>query len=399
MSEDILIVDDSADSRSLLAVILKRVGYAVRQAPDGPTALEMVARAAPHLILLDVNMPGWDGFTVCARLKAHSAWAEIPVIFVSARDEAADKVRGLEIGGADYITKPFDKAEVLARVRSHLKISALTHELRQKNQELSRKQADLEEDLRAAAAIQASLLPQKLPNTPQVELSWEFVPCQTLGGDIFHALELDEGWLGLYILDVSGHGVPSSLVTVSIHETLLPHSGVVVREAAEDGRPLSLASPLQVARELDRLYPLERFEKTFSIVYAVLDMSSGRFSYVNAGHPPPLLLRVDGGRELLRSTGPLIGLDGMLPFEEAQCQLRPGDRILLYTDGVTDLQDRDGGFLGEGPFLEFVEQVRRLPLAAGLRGLRQMMADYAGGAAPQDDISLLGLAYWGDARR
>lgn len=353
----VLLVDDSADNRLLVETYLKRVGHLVSSAVNGQEALDRFREGGIDLVLMDVQMPVMDGYSATRAMRRR------------------EREQGLD----------------------HTPISALTHELRQKNQELSRKQADLEEDLRAAAAIQASLLPQNLPHTPQVELCWEFVPCQTLGGDIFHALELAEGWLGLYILDVSGHGVPSALVTVSIHETLLPHSGVVVRETAEDGRPLGITSPLQVARELDRLYPLERFGKTFSIVYAVLHMATGRLTYVNAGHPPPFLLRTDGGRELLTPTGALIGLEGMLPFEEAQTILRPGDRLLLYTDGVTELQDPEDRFLGEKRLLECVEKVRHFPWAVGLRSLRQMIEEFANGAPPLDDLSLLGFAYWGDA--
>jgi len=393
MADTILIVDDSSESRVLLAIILKRAGFEVRQAIDGETALVEVAREPPQLILLDVNMPGMNGFTVCERLKADPASAEIPVIFVSARDEAADKVHGLDLGGADYITKPFDKAEVLARVRSHLKIRALTQELRRKNQELSLKQERLEEDLRAGAAIQAALLPQQPPDDPRFAMAWDFTPCQTLGGDIFHVFSPDDRHLGLYILDVSGHGVPSSLITVSIHETLLPHSGVVVRRAGGPGAARAATPPRLVLEELDRQYPVERFEKSFTIAYALLDPESGLLTYASAGHPQPVLLRADGEMELLEPTGALIGMGGMLPFTQEQRRLRPGDRLVLYTDGVIEYQSPTGALFGQENFLRLLGQYRQAELTACFRALGKALADFGGGLPPMDDVSLLGLDY------
>ncbi len=158
MPEKVLIVDDNIDNRRLLVHMLRKSGYDLAEAADGHEALALTQEFCPDLILLDIMMPELDGFQVCATLKSDPDTADIPVIFLSARTETRDKIKGLEIGGVDYITKPFDRGEVLARVRTQIKIRRLTKELvltnaelRQKNQELAEANAAITKLMRTDA--------------------------------------------------------------------------------------------------------------------------------------------------------------------------------------------------------------------------------------------------------
>ncbi len=139
----ILIVDDVPENISVLFEFMSEQGYEVSIAPDGESALEVVTHNAPDLILLDVMMPGIDGFETCRRLKAEEAFADIPVVFMTALSDTVDKVRGFGIGAVDYITKPVQQDEVLSRVRAHLTIHRLQQELQQRNQRLAERNAEL----------------------------------------------------------------------------------------------------------------------------------------------------------------------------------------------------------------------------------------------------------------
>jgi len=170
MNAEILIVDDIPDNLNLLCQTLESEGYNIIAAPSGEIALQIVARIQPDLILLDIMMPGMDGFETCRRFKADKRLADIPVIFITARDETESVVEGFQVGGVDYITKPFQKEEVLVRVHTHLKNHLLTQELIQKNRELEqeiakRKQAEAArnqaEDARQAADEKLSLISQR----------------------------------------------------------------------------------------------------------------------------------------------------------------------------------------------------------------------------------------------
>jgi len=395
MAEKILIVDDLENNRELMASILDEAGYEVEGAKDGNEALQKTFMFKPDLILLDVLMPKLTGYEVCEILKKDMRTIDIPVIFLSAMAGPQDKIRGLEIGGVDYITKPFNSQEVLARVAVQLKIRRLTKEIMEANKNLQEKQRRLDEDLRAAAGIQQSLLPQKLPMMDEFSIAWKFLPSDTIGGDIFNIYRLDEKTLAIYMIDVSGHGAPSALITVSVSQALQPHDDGVLKKRTRRSPYYRIQRPQEVLDFLAKEYPWERFGKVFTIVYAVIDVQMGRLLYSSAGHPPPVLLHPDGSLEILDKGGPLIGLNGNIPFEEGQIRLRFGDILIFYTDGVTEHQNDKDVFYGAERFYGLLKSLRNRPIAELLDEVMKNLMAFGGDAKLRDDVSLLGIAYKG----
>jgi len=395
MSERIFIVDDNLVNRKLLSGILKKEGYELLEAEDGEAAVDLALKETPDLILLDIMMPKKDGFEVCEALKKDDRSAHIPIIFLSAKTQVEDKIRGLELGGADYVTKPFDRGEVLARVKAQLSIARLTRELMEANEELRQKQRRLNEDLEAAAGIQQSLLPQETPDMKNVAIAWRFMPCESIGGDIFNVVALDESRWAIYMLDVSGHGVPSALVTVSASQMLHPQRGLLVKKTITPSPCTEIRGPGEVLGLLDQEYPIERFNKYFTITYLILDVNEALIHYSNAAHPYPILMRRDGTLELLDKGGTIIGLGGVIPFEEGQKQVEPGDKLVIYTDGIVDYQDKEGEFFGQERFHDVLHQLRGRPIAEVVDGVIDAIMDYGDHHSPQDDITLLGLEFKG----
>lgn len=393
----ILVVDDSKDSRLLLAAILKREGFILQEAPDGRSVAEMCTEDPPDLILLDIVMPHKDGYETCKELKKNLETQNIPVIFLSAKDDTSDKVKGLDLGAVDYITKPFDKSEVVARVKTQLKIHNLTNELIESNRLLQEKQNKIEEDLEAAAQIQSALIPSAKPELPEFSFSWQFVPSDQSGGDIFNIHLLDDRTLAVYLVDVSGHGVPAAMVTVSVAQSLQPHGYAVLhRNDRNDGDSSLLAprNPSRVLNILNRDYPIERFDKYFTIVYMIIDRVSGTIIYSNAGHPTPLLLRNSGSIERLDAGGPMIGLGDLLPFEDGKKQLTKGDRLYLHTDGITEYCREDEFFGSERLEAEIV-RTKNLPLDLACETIISKMHDFGGGIKAEDDITLVAIEFNG----
>jgi len=386
MPERILLVDDELVSRVMLQTLLADAGYDVEEAVSGEAALAAIARQRPDLILLDILMPGLSGLEVCRALKRQEETAGIPVIFLSGMGDVKDKIAGLEAGGVDYVAKPFDPAEVLARVRGQLHIQSLTRQLRVTNDMLTQKQALLDADLAAAAEIQRSLLPGYLPDLGPVRLAWSFRPSQQIGGDIFSVVQLPAGQLGLYILDVSGHGVSSALVAVAASQALRPQGGLIDLDNVATG-------PVEVLTRLDAMFPLERFERYFTLFYMLVDPATGAVRYCGGGHPPGLLLRRDGALESLDVGGPLVGLGGVAPYEEGEARLFPGDRIVLYTDGVTEYEDGEQRFFGLVRLQQALAALPGRSAEAVVAGLEAALVDFGGQMPPKDDISLLCLAY------
>ncbi|MEM1182569.1 MAG: fused response regulator/phosphatase [Acidobacteriota bacterium] len=387
----ILIVEDQLFNRRILEHILSPEGYSLELAATGEEALQLALESPPDLILLDVVMGDLSGFDVCRELRKHPETEDTQIMFLTALVSEGDKIKGLDLGASDYITKPFSAGEVRARVRTQLRLQQLTRSLREKNRELEEKHLRLEEDLQAAAVVQQTLIPDTHQSPAGFQVDWHFLPCEKLGGDIFNFVELDERYVAFYLLDVSGHGVPSAMVTVSVAKSLAPVGGLLSR-SDENSHRLALR-PAQILNELDREYPTDRFGKFFTISYVVIDRFTGEMRYSSAAHPPPVLARAGQATELLEEGGPLIGLGQYLGYEEGERRLEPGDRFFLYSDGIVEHEGPTGLF-GQNRFLDAVSRPE-LSLPEINQQLLNAIHEHGEGAAPVDDVSLLAVEFTG----
>jgi len=260
---------------------------------------------------------------------------------------------------------------------------------RQFTRRLAQQQADMERDLKAAAEIQKSLLPKDLPPDPRFEARWLFAPSATIGGDIFNILSLDENRIAVYMLDVSGHGVPSALVAAAAAQALQFHSLSVGWAAHSSSGP----APDRVLTALDMEFPLERFDRYFSLAYFTVDLERRTLSYCNGGHPPPLLVRARGGVEELREGGTVIGLAGLMPFQAGQAALNPGDALVLYTDGLTEFENASGKRFGTDRLRTWLDATAGLPVDARMDALGKALESFGGKATPQDDMTVLVITF------
>lgn len=282
------------------------------------------------------------------------------------------------------------------------------------NRQLVQKQLLLDADVQAAAEIQQALLPHKSLTIPAADFAWKFQPCDLIGGDLFNVLTLDHHRLGVFILDVSGHGVPAAMMSVSVSQALRLSAGLVVRQGVSSSLSAKnevgeayqgpdvqryVESPAKVAEGLDREFPFTRFDKFFTIFYGVLDTLTGEFRYCNAGHPPPVHVGANGALCPLTEGGTIIGMGGLVPFEEGSLTLKVGDKIVFYTDGILEFHAQDGGFFGEERFYGEISLGWRQPIAALLDDLSLALRSFGGETPLQDDVTLLGLEFRGlDAR-
>jgi sigma-B regulation protein RsbU (phosphoserine phosphatase) len=390
---DILVVDDVAANLQVLTGMLKDRGYKARPVPSGKLALLAARKDRPDLILLDINMPDMNGYEVCQHLKADEDLRKIPVIFISALNENLDKVKAFAIGGVDYITKPFQMEELHARVETHLKLRRLQIELEESNARLAEANDRMSRDLRAAARIQETFLPRDVPRIPGTDFAWIYRPCDELAGDGLNVIPLGDGNVGLYILDVSGHGVASALLSVTLSRLLSPPSvpsSILIREGSVPDR-FEITPPAEVAARLNRLFPFDTATEQFAtLVYGILNAATGEFRYVSAGHPGPVHLPSGAGPVILESQGSPIGLADDA-YEERSVRLGVGDRLYLYSDGVPEAMDPAGKPFGESRLLDAIVRGRSDPLRDGVATLLGEVAQWHGSGRPRDDISILSV--------
>lgn len=329
----VLVVDDAPENLHVLVEALKN-DYAILTARDGAKALQIVRGGKlPDIILLDVVMPGMDGYEVCRALKSDESTREIPVIFVTSLAESQEEALGLALGAVDYITKPFNPAILKARLANHLA-------LRRAYRDLQRSQAALAEELAQAAQYVASLLPGELADR-RVRATWRFVPSSSLGGDAFGYHFLDDRHFAFYLLDVCSHGVGPALLSVQVlhvlHNQSLP--GV------------DFLDPGQVLAGLNDLFQMDRHNAlTFTMVYGILDCDTRNLCLANAGHPPPLCFAPDGRLEALRKPNLLIGAMPRVTYKNLSLTVAPGTALYLFSDGVYEVRKPGGGY---GTYEEF----------------------------------------------
>ena len=372
-SSTILVVDDSTVNVQVLTRILDGTGHRILVATNGKTAVDIAQRTHPDLILLDVMMPDMDGFEVCRKIKGTDTTRDIVVIFLSALGEVADKVAGLQLGAVDYITKPIQAEEVLARVSNHLAVQRLERELRKSRDAL-------DQELASAAEMQRLILPDPLPRGHGVTFAAHYETSRHVGGDYYDVVRISDEEFGVLIVDVSGHGAPSAIIMAMIRSVFHSFTG-------------AKASPVDVLHFINRHF---RFIWGSPILatalYTVVNTRTSRMRMACCGHLPPLLLRAGVARKL-EGTGtfPLLLMDlQSIPCDEFEFEI--GDRVLFYTDGVTEAEDTDENMYEIGRLMAATQKANGLSPDELVRSLAEDLRRFTGERDPLDDRTLLVMA-------
>jgi sigma-B regulation protein RsbU (phosphoserine phosphatase) len=397
MTEKILLAQRENDTSRNLYNLLCDEGYQILKATSLPDTGRLL-RELPDLLLLDTELAirqspqAWSDLTMSVQQNNVSC-----LLFSSNGTEPAD-IKSLAPWVGDTILQPIDREEVRFKVATHLTIRRLTYEADLANKILLEKQKELEAYQRSAAEIQKSLLPHSSPELPNLRFSWRFLPCEKVGGDLLNIMRVADDMVMTYLLDVSGHGISSAMVTVAVHQSLSPFFGRVIKQPIAAPPYYRLLSPGQVLQQLEKEYPLERFGKFFTISYALINTRTGQVRYSNAGHPSPLLVRKNGRSEILDAGGSIIGTDRSGPFEEGTAVLQPGDRLYLYSDGIIEHADDEENLFGQDRLFRKLENLINLPLETSCDKIIESLHSYGKGAPIRDDVTMMGIEYIGACR-
>ena len=374
----ILIVDDTAANLQVLAGMLDDRGYLTRPVTSGKMALQAAQNDPPDLVLLDITMPGMDGYEVCTRMKADEKLKDIPVIFISALHETLDKVKGFGVGAADYVTKPFQFEEVQARVETHLKLRHMQFQLEEQNHLLLESRQALMRQLSQAADYVLSLIPPPIRDG-SIRTDWRLIPSFQLGGDSLGYHWIDKNHFAMYLLDVCGHGVGPALLSVSVLNTLRSQS---LTDA-------DFRMPAQVLRALNRAFPMEKHDDLyFTAWYGVFNKASRELRHASGGHPPVLILNAAGQAEDLAVAGPPLGWDSDAAYEDSVLKTSSPAALCVFSDGCYEVRRPDGNMWSREEF----EVLLIRTLANGVSDLDALyghVRKMGGREALEDDFSIL----------
>ena len=393
---NVLVVDDARDMLLILRRILTLLGHHVQLASDGQEAWELLQQQAFHVVISDWLMPVMDGPTLCRKIRAASFPHYVYIILLTGMSGKQSLIQGMDAGADDFATKPIVREELAVRLRAAQRVLALEHTLEEKNRHLAEvnrslsvAQQRIQHDLKRAAILQAGVLPmQKVVG--RLCLDWFYQPAEYIGGDTFNYFTLGDGLVMFYSIDVSGHGISSALLSMSIH-TLLGSTGELycMDELTRSNAP---HFPALLAERLNYqlCHLLDVDNHYLTMILGVVDTVQQQLYFVQAGHPQPLLFNSTTGQvEQLACTGFPVGLLPQADYETITVPFPPNSRFIVYTDGLLELETEQGVQVSEAWLQTYLQASTHQPAAQVIAGLSQQLVLGDDDTHRPDDISLL----------
>lgn len=392
----ILLVDDSKAQRVLLRRMLEGMGHVVFEAVSGKDALEVADEIEPDLVISDWMMPGMDGVEFCRAFRALDREFYGYFILLTSKAERRDVQVGFEAGADDFLTKPVDWAELGARLNAGDRIIRMQRDLATKNkllvgtlEELQTLYAALDRDLDEARKLQQALVPKRHYLSEQGAISLMLRSAGHVGGDLVGVHRLGASRYGLFAIDVSGHGIAAALMTARIAGYLSGQSPEIniLLGRTEDGL-IELRDPALVCRQFNEML-LADLDTEIYFTATILDCNliTGCLRVAQAGHPPVLLQSADGSVRFLGDGGMPIGLIENATYETVEYHINPGERLLVFSDGVTECPGASKGQLDEVGLERIVLKNAGLAGQDFLEALMWDLFEFSGTTSLPDDLS------------
>ena len=378
----VLCVDDQAIiGEAVRRILAAHDDIAFEYCQDPTQAIAAAERFLPTVILQDLVMPEVDGLDLVSEYRSTESTSRVPIVVLSSREEGTTKAEAFARGANDYIVKLPDALELVARVRYHSAGYVASLQRNEAYRRLEASENHLRDELQKASNYVRSLLSEPIDGS--ISTRWSFIPSASLGGDSFGYHWIDENRFALYLLDVCGHGVGPALLSISVIN--------LVRSGTRD--PEVLADPAAMTARLNDAFQMsDHGGMFFTLFYAVFDRRDRSITWCGGGHPPSLLLSADGDARWLDSQNMVIGaIPGMEP-ETDSIEVRPGDRLFVFSDGVFELKLTDGSMWPMEAFTEFMAR----PLAEGedrIDALATLGRDLTGRDDFEDDFSIIEVQF------
>ena len=400
----VLVVDDSRLQRKILASLLHQAGYQVIEALSAQDALDICLETPPDIVISDWIMQGMTGLELCQILRRHPDLPYPYFMLLTSKQLPADIAEGLDAGADDFLTKPVSGTELRARLGAGERILDMNAQLLAQNgvlrdtlQEVERLKDAVDKDLIEARKLQQSLVPVRHQKFQTAQVSLLQRASNFVGGDLVGFYPAGSDHIGIFSLDVSGHGISSALMTARLAGYLSPivlDQNVALQASVAGGyEPLD---PIDVVRRLNaRVLDEMETEHYFTMILGDLNLKTGLVRLCQAGHPHPLVQRADGRIEQSSPGGFPVGLLADAKFSEFEIQLNPGDRLMLPSDGITECANPGGDLLEEAGLEQIAQDLESLMDSAFLEAFMWRLSEFHGSSKMQDDVSLLLLDYTG----
>jgi len=367
----VLVADDQHQVLDALQLLLKNHGYQTEAAADPDRVLEALETGRFDVVLMDMNYErdttaGAEGLELVSQIRSRDR--SLPLVVMTAWSSMELAVEAMRRGASDFVQKPWENHQLLQKLQAQV----------ERARKLRRAQRPRQDELQEAREIQNNLLPKRLPEVSDYEIAGMTQPVRFVGGDYYNVVRIGESQTVLCIADVAGKGLPAALLMSSMQAALKP---LMWQKLA----------PRELCRRLNRiLCDITPVGKFISFFYGVLDSQEHRLTYCNAGHNPPMLLHGNGSVSELNAAGAVLGQFPDWVYDQSDIQLRPGDRLVLFTDGLVEACDQDEKPFGEQSLVRIAEENPRQGAVQLMETLMAAASEHCGGHF-QDDASMVVL--------
>ena len=380
----ILLAEDDVSSSRLIEILLHSAGYEVITAFDGTRALELAKQGNPDLILLDWMMPGMDGVEVCRYLRDTDSFRDVPIIFLTAKTGSRNMAKGFEAGGSDYISKPVGRTELLARIKTHLKLARSCRQLHHQAEQLERMVSTQSGRLNQVKSGQKNLLADPA-DFPEIKLAAKLIPAFEAGGDFYDIVRLSDDEYGFFIADIAGHDLGSTYLTGALKALTVSFTNEMLTVSE---------SFLMFNNALMKFLSVAQY---ITACYVKYSRSKKTVDIITAAHPSPLIQRSDGETQYLEMTGDVLGMFDTITCESGTINVNPGDRLFLYTDGLIEGYHDSAGktgdrTVGSACLADRINAEADLPIKDVVNAVMDDFLDECDGVL-EDDAALLGIEF------
>jgi sigma-B regulation protein RsbU (phosphoserine phosphatase) len=377
-----LIADDEPDILTALRLLLKNHGYESETVSSPAAVLEAIERSQFDVVLIDLNYArdttsGREGIDLISRIQALDP--SLPIVVMTAWATVDLAVEAMRRGVRDFVQKPWENPRLLETLRKQVKHARARRTFRHRLADVQKTDQRLKRELVEARELQENLLTNTQSSIDGLQVAIQWQPATTVGGDYVAAFNLDNEHAALCVADVVGKSLPAALLMANFQASLKSLSSLYL--APED-----VATRLN--NELYTNIPLHKFVTAF---YGVLNIPKRTLAFTNAGHNPPLLVRSDGQCERLEAGGSVLGAFPDAPYAQAEVELRHDDRLVLFTDGLTEALDASGEQFGEEQLISLLRDHRH----RSAEDLKQIVFNAVGefcGNTFLDDAALMVIA-------
>lgn len=383
---DVILAEDNIVQRTYLARMIKHLGYRTFEAEDGKQALDLVLSTGAQILISDYQMPGLDGIRLTRAVRGLNLDHYVHIIMITGNEHSDVGTEALEAGVDDFLPKGHDPARLRARMGTASRLIHHARELAIQHRILKEANDRIQEDLRAAASAQRQLLPDIHKDIHGVRIASAFVPSSVVSGDMFGCFAFPNNKLGVYAVDVAGHGINASLLSVAIGHLITPEFfGNIAFD--RDGKP----DPAALVGNLNQRFCTSESDAYFTMFCAIIDNHTGQMDLCQAGYPSPIYLGPDGRAQFVGDGGFPVGMFANATYENGKATFDVGGLLVICSDAAPEAENPQGKALGVLGMRDLVARIGSENPDTVPDQIIQALRDWRGGLALEDDLTVVAL--------